>query len=174
MARRLCEERRSRLGGEVGYSIRFEDRTSSQTRIRYVTDGILVRECSTDPGLGQYSLVILDEAHERSLHTDILFALVKAAVNARAGGLRLVVTSATLNTRLFSAYFGDCPVLQMHGKLFPVEVRYSLAGAPRRVEEAVRAALRMHLHEGPGDVLVFLTGSEECEYAKALCFERLQ
>lgn len=98
MAKRVAEERGcSKVGGEVGYTIRFEDVSDPErTRIKYVTDGILVRECLEDPDLKNYSVVVLDEAHERSLNTDILFALVKQAVQRRKGTLRLVVTSATL------------------------------------------------------------------------------
>ena len=113
----------------------------------------------------KYDVVILDEAHERSIYTDILFALVKAAVRFRAGGLKLIVTSATLETELFSKYFDGCPVLQMEGKCFPVDVKYLQTPANMRVDEAVNYALRLHLHEGLGHILVFLTGSEECELA---------
>lgn len=91
------------MGNEVGYSIRFDDHFDKEkTFIKYVTDGILVRECLQDADLTNYSVVILDEAHERSLNTDILFALVKKAVERRRGGLRLVVTSATLKTEKIS------------------------------------------------------------------------
>lgn len=107
-------------------------------------------------------MVILDEAHERSLYTDILFALLKKAVNYRKGTLKLIITSATLNTKTFANYYGNCPVVSMHGKLFPVDVKYYTIKQSVRVEEAVKATIRMHLHEGPGDILVFLTGSEEC------------
>lgn len=91
-------------------------------------------------------MVILDEAHERSLHTDILFALLKKAVAYRKGTLKLLVTSATLNTRTFSNYYGGCPVIQMHGKLYPVDVKYFSIKQSSRVEETVKATIRMHLH----------------------------
>lgn len=108
----------------MGYTIRFDDKTSSKTKLRYITDGIFVRQCVADPYLFKYHVVILDEAHERSLYTDILFALIKKAVIHRKGTLKLIVTSATLNTKTFSNYYAKCPVIQMHGKLFPVEVKY--------------------------------------------------
>lgn len=162
MADRLCYERSKVLGQEIGYTIRFDDKTSNATRLKYVTDGIFVRECISDPFLFKYQIVILDEAHERSLYTDILFALIKKAVEYRKGTLKLIITSATLNTKTFSNYYSNCPVLQMHGKLFPVEVKYFPIHHSQRIEEAVKSAIRMHLHEGPGDILVFLTGSEEC------------
>ena len=99
MAKRVAYERSCILGKEVGYTVRFDDVSDNfNTQIKYVTDGILVRECLLDCDLNQYSVVILDEAHERSLNTDILFALVKQAVLRRRGTLRLVVTSATLRT----------------------------------------------------------------------------
>ena len=98
MAQRVCHERSCHLGKEVGYTVRFDDKSSSDTKIKYVTDGILVRECLRDQNLENYSVVILDEAHERSLNTDILFALCKLAVKRRKGTLRLVITSATLRT----------------------------------------------------------------------------
>lgn len=113
----------------------------------------------------KYNVVILDEAHERSIYTDILFALVKGAVQKRNGSLKLVVTSATLNTELFSSYFNSCPVLKMEGKCYPVDVKYVPTSSNLRLQEAVRNAIRLHLYEGIGDILVFLTGSEECEQA---------
>ena len=113
MAKRICQERNEVLGQKVGYTIRFDDQTSEKTILRYVTDGILVRQCLKDRDLKEYSVVVLDEAHERSLYTDILFALVKQAVKRRNGTLKLVITSATLNTTQFSAFFEDCPVLEV-------------------------------------------------------------
>lgn len=99
MAKRVSFERDCRMGQQVGYSIRFEDKTDPVlTQIKYATDGVLVRECLQDPDMSKYSVVVLDEAHERSLQTDILFALIKQAVLRRRGTLRLVITSATLKT----------------------------------------------------------------------------
>ena len=120
MANRVCLERDCKLGEEVGYTIRFDDKTKQKTQLRYITDGIFVRQCINDPYLFNYNVVILDEAHERSLYTDVLFALVKKAVHYRKGTLKLIITSATLNTKTFSNYYGGCPVIQMHGKLYPV------------------------------------------------------
>jgi ATP-dependent RNA helicase DHX8/PRP22 len=124
VASRVAAERGGSVGGEVGYSLRFDNRTSAATRIKFMTDGILVRECMADPMLSRYDVIILDEAHERSVHTDVLFALVKM-VSARRPELRVVVTSATLDAPRFSAYFGGCPVLRVPGRVFPVDLYHS-------------------------------------------------
>ena len=104
VATRVSTERNVKLGTEVGYSIRFEDRTSSSTRIKFVTDGVLLRECMADPDLKKYDIAILDEAHERSLQTDILMGLLRQ-LQERRPELRIVVMSATLNLDLFSNFF---------------------------------------------------------------------
>lgn len=118
MAKRICHERNEILGDKIGYTIRFDDITSENTMLRYVTDGILVRQCLKDKDLNEYSIVVLDEAHERSLYTDVLFALVKQAVKRRKGSLKLIITSATLNTQQFSDFFEKCPLLQVFYRLF--------------------------------------------------------
>jgi ATP-dependent RNA helicase DHX8/PRP22 len=164
MANRVTKERGlSKVGGQVGYSIRFDDMTSDLTQLKYVTDGVLVRECLLDPDLRDYSVVLLDEAHERSLNTDILFALVKQAVLRRRGTLRLVVTSATLKTDQITKFFFNCPLLSVSGRCYPVSIRHIETPKEERVKESVQSSLRIHLHEPEGDILVFLTGFEECE-----------
>ena len=118
-------------------------------------------------------MVILDEAHERSLDTDILTALLKKEVQSRQN-FRLIITSATIDVGLFSRYFDNAPVIAITGRQYEVEILHSACKTDKRVEYVVNAAIRIHLHEGPGDILAFLTGSDECEKAKALCFETLQ
>ena len=173
MAKRVAFERKCSVGGEVGYTIRFDDRSSSSTRIKYVTDGILVRECLVDADLSDYSVVVLDEAHERSLDTDILFALVKQAVIRRKGTLRLVVTSATLKTDKIASYYFDCPLLAVKGRCYPVTILHKESSREKKVDNSVDAAIRIHLHEPAGDILVFLTGFEECEIATKQCYQKL-
>jgi ATP-dependent RNA helicase DHX8/PRP22 len=124
VAKRVSEEMGVRLGQEVGYCIRFEDYTSPRTIIKYMTDGMLLRECLMDPVLNQYSVIMLDEAHERTIHTDVLFGLLKNAMTERKD-LRLIVTSATLDAEKFSAYFQDCPIFRIPGRIFPVEILFS-------------------------------------------------
>lgn len=124
VARRVADERGSRLGEEVGYSIRFEDRTGPRTRLKYMTDGVLVRECLEDPYLSRYGMVMLDEAHERSIDTDILFGLLKRAL-ARRPDLRAVITSATLDVERFAAFFGGCPSISIPGRTHAVDVYHS-------------------------------------------------
>jgi len=133
-----------------------------------VTDGILVRECLLDPDLSSYNVVILDEAHERSLNTDILFTLVKQAVLRRRGSLRLIITSATIKTEQLSHFYMGCPILSVSGRCYPVSIMYSPTPKHERVEATVATAIRIHLHEPSGDVLAFLTGFEECEKAVRL------
>lgn len=174
MAKRVSFERNQTLGGQVGYSIRFDEKTSADTQIKYVTDGILVRECLDDPDLKKYSVVILDEAHERSLNNDLLFTLVKQAVLRRKGTLRLVVTSATLKTEAISKFYNDCPILSVSGRCYPVAIMHDPVPKSQRVDAAVRTAIRIHLHEPAGDILSFMTGFDECERAVRLCHQRLQ
>jgi pre-mRNA-splicing factor ATP-dependent RNA helicase DHX38/PRP16 len=120
VAKRVAEEMNVQLGDEVGYSIRFEDCTKKdKTFIKYMTDGVLLRESLNDPDLDQYSAIIMDEAHERSLNTDVLFGLLKK-ISARIRDLKLIITSATMNSERFSEFFGGVPVFTIPGRTFPV------------------------------------------------------
>ena len=112
------------LGEEVGYTIRFEDKTSQKTKLKYCTDGMLLRESMFDPELRKYGVIILDEAHERTLATDILFGLIKQVLQKRKD-LKVVVMSATLNAERFQKYFEGAPLLDVPGRMYPVEIFYS-------------------------------------------------
>ncbi|CAN1794693.1 Probable pre-mRNA-splicing factor ATP-dependent RNA helicase DEAH4, partial [Linum perenne] len=158
VARRVAQEMGVKLGEEVGYAIRFEDRTSDLTRIKYLTDGVLLRESLSDPELSQYSVIILDEAHERSLNTDILLGLVKRLTKMRECKLKVLITSATLDGEKVSEFFLESPILNVPGKLFPVEIVYSRERPISYLESCLRTAIEIHRKEPEGDVLIFMTG----------------
>ena len=157
VAKRVSEEFGCRLGQEVGYTIRFEDCTSNETVIKYMTDGMLLRECLIDPDMSGYSLVMLDEAHERSIHTDVLFGLLKQAVSKRQE-LKLIVTSATLDSVKFSTYFNSAPIFTIPGRTFPVDILYTREPETDYLDASLITVMQIHLTEPPGDILVFLTG----------------
>ena len=162
VAKRVSEEMGVELGKEVGYAIRFEDCTGPDTLIKYMTDGVLLRETLREPDLDMYSCIIMDEAHERSLNTDVLFGILKKVV-ARRRDFKLIVTSATLNSEKFSNFFGSVPIFHIPGRTFPVEILYSKTVVEDYAEAAVKQALSVHLASGPGDILIFMTGQEEIE-----------
>jgi len=164
VAKRVSEEMDVALGSTVGYTIRFEDKTTHATRLKYQTDGMLLRESMHDPLLSKYNVIILDEAHERTLSTDILFGLLKEILPKRPE-LKVVVMSATLNAERFQQYFEGSPMLDVPGRMFPVEVFYTQTPEQDYFSSAVKTVLQIHVDEGPGDVLVFLTGEEEIENA---------
>ncbi|KAL9420720.1 hypothetical protein AB3S75_038318 [Citrus x aurantiifolia] len=163
VARRVAQELAVRLGEEVGYAIRFEDRTSERTLIKYLTDGVLLREILSNPDLSPYSVIILDEAHERSLNTDILLGLVKRLVNLRASKLKILITSATLDGEKVSKFFSNCPTLSVPGKLYPVEILHSKERPTSYLESALKTAIDIHVREPEGDVLIFMTGQDDIE-----------
>jgi pre-mRNA-splicing factor ATP-dependent RNA helicase DHX38/PRP16 len=171
VAKRVAEERRCALGAEVGYKIRFEDCTSASTRIKFMTDGVLLRESIVRADLDDYAVIIMDEAHERSLNTDILFGVLKRVL-ARRRDLRLVVTSATMDADRFAQFFGRAPVLRIAGRAFPVDVGYEPSVPDDYVDAAVRKVLALH-YGPPGDILVFMTGQADVEATCALLAERL-
>lgn len=173
VAKRVAEERGCRLGEEVGYSIRFEDCTSPETEIKYMTDGMLLREVLMDPDVSQYSVIMLDEAHERTIATDVLFGLLKGCLKRRKD-LKVIVTSATLDAEKFSSYFFNCDIFSIPGRLFPVEVLYRKDPVSDYLEESLNTVMRIHLTEKPGDILVFLTGQEEIDTSAEILFERMK
>eukprot|EP00898_Chlorokybus_atmophyticus_P005499 jgi/Chlat1/5950/Chrsp4S06270 len=190
-AARVAEERGVQLGGEVGYSVRFDDvSTAGVTRIRYVTDGVLIQEMMSDPLLTRYSVIMVDEAHERGLQTDLLLGLLKK-VQRRRPELRLIISSATLNAREFAAFFDastkkrkfdDKPsavqinlkpaILSVQGRMHPVQTFFLSQPAPDYVQASVAAAVAIHRTQPPGDVLIFLTGQEEVDTAVEMINEQ--
>ena len=203
MAQRVSKEYGCKLGYEVGYTVRFNDKSNNYTKIKYVTDGILVREiinmsnkynvnnninannnnscnsssisshCNNTNISNLYDFIIIDEAHERSLYTDILLSLCKEAVANSNGKLKLIVTTATLDKNLFLSYFNNCPLINVEGSMYPVDISYNPCKIDKRIESAVDLAIRIHLHEDQGHILVFLTGYDECEKACKLAYESL-
>ncbi|GAB2216353.1 hypothetical protein Droror1_Dr00024125 [Drosera rotundifolia] len=212
VAKRVAEECGVQLGQQVGYSIRFDDITSSSTRIKYMTDGLLLREALLDPMLSRYSVIIVDEAHERTVQTDVLLGLLKKVLKARSQSmslgvhadskkpnsgtllekenkdkafnflkpcqglrpfpLKLIVMSASLDPRTFSEYFGVASAAEIQGRQFPVNVYYCPPQTDY-VDAAIVTIFQVHLEDGPGDILVFLTGQEEIETAEVLVQERI-
>jgi pre-mRNA-splicing factor ATP-dependent RNA helicase DHX15/PRP43 len=152
------------LGEEVGYNIRFEDNSGPKTMLKYMTDGMLLREAMNDNNLDRYSCIILDEAHERTLATDILMGLLKE-VAVRRPELKVIIMSATLDAQKFQHYFNDAPLLAVPGRTHPVEIFYTAQPERDYVEAALRTVLQIHATEGEGDILLFLTGEEEIEDA---------
>eukprot|EP00842_Homolaphlyctis_polyrhiza_P002179 jgi/Hompol1/2962/HPOL_003083-RA len=165
VAARVAEEMGTKLGYEVGYSIRFEDCTSDKTVIKYMTDGMLLREFLTEPDLASYSCLIIDEAHERTLHTDILFGLVKDIARFRPD-LKLIISSATMDAEKFSEYFDNAPIFYVPGRKFPVEVYHTAAPEANYLAAAITTIMTIHITQGKGDILLFLTGQEEIEQAQ--------
>ncbi|MCJ1369963.1 hypothetical protein MMC20_001175 [Loxospora ochrophaea] len=187
VATRVAEETRCKLGEEVGYSIRFEDLTSATTRIKFMTDGLLLREALVDPLLSRYSVIMVDEAHERSLSSDILLGVLKKILRRRSE-LRIIVSSATLQAEDFLDFFsgGELSrnsqeqqsenkigrIISLEGRMYPVDVQYLEEPAEDYVERAVRTVFDIHATESDGDILLFLTGREEIDTAIQMISER--
>ncbi len=171
VAARVSQEVGCKLGNEVGYAIRFEDCTSERTLLKYMTDGMLLREFLGEPDLASYSCMMLDEAHERTLHTDILFGLLKDIARFRKD-LKLLVSSATLDAAKFSAYFDDAPVFNIPGRRYPVDIMYTKAPEADYLEACVITVLQIHITQPPGDILVFFTGQDEIESAQEALQQR--
>ncbi|KAK8933842.1 putative pre-mRNA-splicing factor ATP-dependent RNA helicase [Platanthera zijinensis] len=174
VSRRVAYEVGVQLGEEVGYAIRFEDRTSDKTCIKYLTDGVLLRESLSNPELDQYSVIILDEAHERSLNTDILLGLMKRLVKLRSSNLKVLITSATLDGVKVSKFFSGCPVVNVPGTLFPVEMLYSSERPKSYFDASFRTALDIHSREPPGDILIFMTGQDDIDKMVSKLEEKIQ
>ncbi len=168
---RVAQEMGYKLGNEVGYSIRFEDCTSERTVIKYMTDGMLLREFLNEPDLESYSCIIIDEAHERTLHTDILFGLVKDIARFRPD-LKLLISSATMDCEKFSAFFDGAPIFRIPGRRYPVDIFYTKQPEADSLQAVVITVFQIHITQALGDILVFLTGQEEIEAAAEMLSER--
>ena len=171
IAQRVADEMDVVLGKEVGYTIRFEDVTDKyNTVLKFLTDGMLLREAMHDPLLTKYSAIVLDECHERTLSTDVIMGLLmeilpKRKKGSEHGELKVVVMSATLDAKKFQEYFHNAPLMKVPGRTFPVDVFYTTKPERNYVEAAVRTTLHIHQCEEEGDILVFLTGEAEIEQA---------
>nr|KAJ0212274.1 hypothetical protein LSAT_V11C400184800 [Lactuca sativa] len=212
VAKRVAEECGVELGQKVGYSIRFEDMTSTSTRIKYMTDGLLLREALLDPYLSRYSVIVVDEAHERTVQTDVLLGLLKDVQKKRSqktfsesnnngtlvkeenngegegssvsvvkpqlvrklNPLKLIIMSASLDARGFSEYFGGAKAVHVQGRQFPVDILYTTQPETDCLDAALVTIFQIHLEEGPGDILVFLSGQEEIESIEGLVRENLK
>ncbi|EFZ02001.1 hypothetical protein MHUMG1_09729 [Metarhizium humberi] len=165
VAARVAEEVGVKVGNEVGYSIRFEDCTSDKTILKYMTDGMLLREFMTEPDLAGYSALMIDEAHERTVHTDILLALVKDLARERKD-LKLLISSATMNAEKFANYFDDAPIFNIPGRRYPVDIYYTPAPEANYLAAAITTVFQIHTTQPKGDILIFLTGQDEIEAAE--------
>ena len=179
ISRRIAEELSATWGREVGCKIRFDDRSSTETYIKLMTDGILLAEAQGDPQLSDYDAIIIDEAHERSLNIDFLLGHLKGLL-ARRSDLKLIITSATIDTQMFSRHFNDAPIIEVSGRMYPVEVVYQSQdsaseeqGDLNYVDAAVQAAERIVYESSFGDVLIFMPGERDIRETSDLLEGRL-
>ena len=197
VANRVANEMNVKLGQEVGYTIRFEDNTSDKTIIKYMTDGMLLREFIHSPTLSNYSIIIIDEAHERTLQTDILFALLKDVCKIRPN-FKLILSSATVNAKKFSDYFNQAAIYQIPGRTYPIDVYYTQTAQSNYIQSIIMTILQIHLTQQEeeefneddddhktknktksksttttGDILVFLTGQEDIELCHKLLVHKM-
>ncbi|HKG01888.1 MAG TPA: ATP-dependent RNA helicase HrpA [Conexibacter sp.] len=174
IAERVAEELRVPLGGAVGYAVRFADRSSDETLVRLMTDGLLLAEIQHDRLLRRYDTIIVDEAHERSLNIDFLLGCLKRILPQRPE-LKLIITSATIDPERLSKHFDDAPVVEVSGRTYPVETRYRpVPDAEHERLDAIPDAVEELLRDGPGDVLVFLSGEREIRDTAELLGGRLR
>ncbi|KAL8841907.1 MAG: hypothetical protein Q9170_000780 [Blastenia crenularia] len=186
VAARVAEEIGCKLGEDVGYSIRFEDLTSERTQIKFLTDGLLLREALADPLLSHYSVIMIDEAHERSLNSDILLGVLKK-IRKRRNDLRIIISSATLQAQDFLRFFarnessssqndtipGEVGrVISLEGRMYPVDDLFLEEAVEDYVEKAVQTVFDIHSMESDGDILVFMTGREEIDTAVEMITDR--
>ncbi|KAJ7163228.1 ATP-dependent RNA helicase Prh1 [Mycena filopes] len=185
LAARVAVEQGTPLGARVGYAVRFDERCGKETRVKYMTDGMLTRELLGDPLLSRYAVVVVDEAHERTLRTDLLLANLKRILRERNGGgdvkgqglvngkgkerekarnpLKVVIMSATLDAEKFSQFFSNAKILYVKGRQHPVTIYHAAQGQNDYLESALRTFYQIHVDQPPGDVLIFLPGQEDIE-----------
>ena len=182
VATRVAFEMNVKCGHEVGYAIRFEENVTLTTKIIYMTDGIFLRYLLSDNQMSDFSVIIIDEAHERSIYTDVIFGIIKQLIQKRKD-LRVIISSATLSTTKFQNYFFEAPVVQVPGRRYPVDIYYTKSPEPDYIEAAVITALQIHISQADelfkeenygGDILIFLTGQEEIELAKRMINNQLK
>ncbi|MEI6034831.1 MAG: ATP-dependent RNA helicase HrpA [Verrucomicrobiae bacterium] len=172
VSRRVAEELGVVWGREVGCKIRFQDDTARDTRIKFMTDGILLAEIPSDPLLRRYSTIILDEAHERSLNIDFLLGYLQQLLPRRPD-LKVLITSATIDTEVFSEAFGGAPIVEVSGRMHPVEVRYRAADADDLIADAVNATEELLIETDEGDVLVFMPTERDIREMREVLAERM-
>ncbi|KAF7365474.1 hypothetical protein MVEN_00420400 [Mycena venus] len=175
LAARVSVEQGTPVGGRVGYAVRFDERAGPDTRIKYMTDGMLTRELLGDPLLSRYSVIVVDEAHERTLRTDLLLANLKRILRERNGDangkgkgknrnpLKVVIMSATLDAEKFSQFFSNAKIIYVKGRQHPVKIYHCAQGQTDYVDAALRTFFQIHVDQPPGDVLIFLPGQEDIE-----------
>ncbi|KAI5190876.1 pre-mRNA-splicing factor ATP-dependent RNA helicase DHX16 [Nematocida sp. AWRm77] len=164
IAKRVAEEMGEHLGGLVGYSVRFEERVSEKTQVRYVTDGTLLRDFIDDPLVSKYKAVIIDEVHERTINIDLLLGVIKDAVALRPD-LKVIIMSATMCTEKFLAYFPGSSTFHIESRSYPIAVKYVPSTEKDYLEHCIASVAEIHTQEPEGDILVFLTGEDEIEKA---------
>ncbi|CEP08311.1 hypothetical protein [Parasitella parasitica] len=181
LAKRVAEETMTRLGSKVGYTVRFDDTSSPQTIIKYLTDGMLLREILSDELLLRYKVIVLDEAHERTLRTDMLFGMIKKIQKIRLekhaeGGesiqpLKIVIMSATLDAEKFSEFFNNAKILYVSGRLYPVDTMFTVEPQADYLDACLVSIFQIHINNPRGDILVFLPGQDAIESLTALVSE---
>ncbi|MDO4776674.1 MAG: ATP-dependent RNA helicase HrpA [Cardiobacteriaceae bacterium] len=167
VAERIAEELAVPLGADVGYQVRFDEKTSDNTVIKLMTDGMLLAETLSDPYLSRYEVIIVDEAHERSLNIDFLLGYLHRLL-ARRPDLKLIITSATIDADKFAAHFGNAPQINVSGRTYPVEIRYRPPDEDEDVNDAIVAAVAELDHLARGDILVFLPTERDIREAAAV------
>ncbi|KAM3141652.1 hypothetical protein pb186bvf_006257 [Paramecium bursaria] len=173
LADRCSQEKGTKLGGLIGYNIRFDDCTSRETKITFMTDGMLIREQIIDSSLKKYDVIIIDEAHERTVQSDLLLALLKQLIQKRQD-LKLILMSATMQIEKFTSYLNTDSVLMVEGRTHPIDIYNTSIRQADYVESMVNTILQIHFSDQPGDILAFLTGQDDIEDTIQILKERLK